>query len=425
MLAAQTTNTEGWSIGLIVAYFLVLLLTRWLFVARPQQRASEAMLDGLEAEILALPGPAKGALDAIGRARQLRNDQPNALLRMLSWSGARDIAIWRLGHDAQRLAIAGMSFEQVVARLARARAEVGELPASSQDYWSVALRTTWTPAQDATARATLNELLVELFDARDVKFANLATAQTRVVWIASVGLVLILLLTQHEYDAVFAAGATGAVVARMRSALQQRDVASDYGLSWSSLALTPVAGALSAWVGLFFVSLLQDLEILNLKEQLGTVGADDIRNPKAPLLGLAILFGFAERLLNRVGDELQESVATNRSVVPPSPAAGALVAPPAEPPAAPAAPAVEEDEEVDEAEHYGEESPVTGLSLGDVEGVEDAPPIDEEDEGEDAEGEDAEGEDEAPDVSLGEVEAAMAAPELAEEEDDDEGGEPR
>lgn len=437
MLATQTTNTEWWSIGLIVAYFVVLLLTRWLFVARPQQRASEAMLDGLEAEIHALPGPAEGALDAIGRARELRSDQPNWFLRMLSWSGARDIAIWRLGHDAQRLAIAGMSFEQVSARLARARSEVGELPAASQAYWSVALRTAWTPAQDAAARATLNEFLVELFDARDVKFANLATAQTRVVWIASVGLVLILVLTQHEYDVVFAAGAAGAVVARMRSALQQRDVASDYGLSWSSLALTPVAGALSAWVGLFFVSLLQDLEILNLKEQLGTIGADDIRNPKAPLLGLAILFGFAERLLNRVSDELQESVATTRAAPPMVPAAAGAV--PAPEPPAPADGASDDagaDEEVDEAEHYGEESPVTGLSLGDVEGVEDAPALEEDDaeEGEDAdapEGEDVpdgeadgEGGDGAPGVSLSDVEAAIDAPELTEEDDDDQDGGP-
>lgn len=454
MLAAQTTNTEWWSIGLIAAYFVVLLLTRWLFVARPQARASEAMLDGLEAEILALPGPAEGALDAIGRARELLSERPNAFAQVLSWSGARDISVGRLAHSAQRLAIAGMSFEQVNARLARGRSEVTELPEGSQAYWTVALRTTFEPAQDAQARATLNEFLVELFDARDVKFANLATAQTRVVWIASVGLVLILLLTQHEYDAVFAAGAAGAVVSRMRSALQQRDVASDYGLSWSSLALTPVAGALSAWVGLFFIATLQDFDILSTK-QLHLVTADDIRNPGASLVGLAILFGFAERLLNRISDELQDSVTTGKSPASASPA-GALVGGPAEP--APVAPApalaagedVEADgEEVDESEHYGEQSPVTGLSLGDVEGVEDAPAIDDDAEEEAADAEatavdedEAEAEEpaaeepaaddeaerhddaQAPGVVVEDIDAAIAGPALA-EGDDDEGEDPR
>src|ERR1700712_2569248 len=312
MLAFLTLSTRGWAIVLIVAYFVVLLLTRWLFVARPQERATEAMLSGLDADLQALTGDVAAARTAVAHASDLRGEQPNWLARLLSWSGARGIAIWRLGHDAQRLSISGMSYPQLSARLQRARGEVSELPTASQAYWSVALRTQWTPEQDEDARAALNEFLVELYDARDVKFANLATAQTRVTWISAVGLVLILILTQHQDDSVFVAGAVGAVLFRMRTALQQRDVATDYGLSWSSLALTPIAGALSAWVGLFFLAALQELHVVDLKALVGDIGADDVRNPRSALLGIAILFGFAERLLNRVSDDLQATVATKQ-----------------------------------------------------------------------------------------------------------------
>jgi hypothetical protein len=392
MIATQTTNTEVWAIALIVTYFVVLLVTRWLFVARPQQRASEALLDGLEAELAALPGPTDAARLAIARARAMREGEPRGLWRILSWSGARDIAIWRLGHDAQRLSVSGMTFAQVNARLQRARGEVAELPTQSQAYWSVSLRTQWTAGQDADARAALNEFLVELFDARDVKFANLATAQTRVVWIASVGLVVILVLTQHQYDDIFVARAAGAVLARMRTTLQQRDVATDYGLSWSSLALTPVAGALSAWVGLFFVALLQQLDVINLQSLVGTISADDIRNPRAALLGLAILFGFAERLLNRVSDELQDSVTTKQPTAqdvsdaamtaagsPAMSGDGGLYAGNGQMPAlAGATVTAAVDGQIDETAHYGEESPVADVSVADIDQAASDPALDEE-----------------------------------------------
>jgi len=77
-------------------------------------------------------------------------------------------------------------------------------------------------------------------------------------------------------------------------------VPSDYGVSWSLLFLTPVSAALSAWAGLFLLSTLQHLEVINLERIFDASNAALIKNPSDAVTGLAILFGFSERFLERI-----------------------------------------------------------------------------------------------------------------------------
>jgi hypothetical protein len=161
---------------------------------------------------------------------------------------------------------------------------------------------------EAVAQAIVRNLLNELYNARDTKFTNLATQQNKVTWMVFTGLAIMAALVSMGYDALLLAGAVGGVLSRLQRELQRRDVPSDYGLSWSVLFLSPVSGALSAWAGILLLQSLQRFNVVDLAALLpdGT----DLTNPSGAILGVAILFGLSERVLDRIVRQAEDDIAS-------------------------------------------------------------------------------------------------------------------
>src|SRR5690242_15722073 len=85
----------------------------------------------------------------------------------------------------------------------------------------------------------------------------------------------------------------------MTRSLDRKDVPTDYGASWTYLFLSPVAGALGAWAGILVSEILQSAQVL------GSTFSATWENPMDPkTLGIALVFGFSERLLDGVLDKL-------------------------------------------------------------------------------------------------------------------------
>jgi hypothetical protein len=112
---------------------------------------------------------------------------------------------------------------------------------------------------------------------------------------------------QPGYEEVLLAGAVGGILSRLQRELQRRDVPTDYGLSWSVLFLSPVSGALSAWAGVLLLQTLQVFDVVNLEKLLppGT----SLTEPRGAVLGVAILFGISERLLDRLVRQTEDEIA--------------------------------------------------------------------------------------------------------------------
>ena len=140
-------------------------------------------------------------------------------------------------------------------------------------------------------------------------------------------------LISMGYEVLLLAGAVGGVLSRLQRELVRRDVPSDYGLSWSVLFLSPVSGALSAWAGVLLLQTLQRFNVIDLAQLLPD--NTDLTNPSGAILGVAILFGLSERLLDRIVRQAEDEIATKPQV-------DKRVEPTVEPPRQPApAPAAE------------------------------------------------------------------------------------
>ena len=325
-------------ICIIGGYWLVLIVTRWMFIARPNRRFTLARID--DAQFHLEPGDAPPSLldearaiatgdYMLGEPEWLRHrrghEEPESgttrikrlferLSAPLIWNGSRDLVAWDLVHRVEAEAASTLSGPALVARLMKAQSQLDDLPERKRVYWSLVLNDLLRGCpqgklrDEEVAQAILHSLLTELYDARDTKFTNLATQQNKVTWMVFTGLAIMAALVSQGYQDLLMAGAVGGILSRLQRELQRRDVPSDYGLSWSVLFLSPVSGALSAWAGVLLMQSLQKLNVIDLSTLLPADA--DLTNPSGAILGIAILFGFSERLLDRIVRQATEEIGT-------------------------------------------------------------------------------------------------------------------
>jgi hypothetical protein len=344
------TGSQFIGICIIGGYWLTLIFTRWMFIARPNRRFTLARVDDAQYHLEAVDVAGPTLLDEaraiatgdymLGEPDWLRHrrglpdpEQPvvrrarviaERLSAPLIWNGSRDLVAWDLVHRVEAEAGGRLTGHDLMARLMKAQSQLDDLPARKRVYWSRVLHDLLEgcPAgglkDEAMARAILYNLLTELYDARDTKFTNLATQQNKVTWIVFVGLALMAALVSKGYEDLLLAGAVGGVLSRLQRELKRRDVPSDYGLSWSVMFLSPVSGALSAWAGLLMLQALQTLHVVDLAGLLPDNA--DLTHPLGAVLGVAVAFGFSERLLDKIvrqaTDEIAVKPATAKAAVP-------------------------------------------------------------------------------------------------------------
>lgn len=340
---------QAWTLGVIVlgAYLALVLLARWLYIARTNIIWNDAQSDAMtkrlrqKASHWSRQDTAKSASKALIELLRTIDPTPaggpTGIRNVLGWNGTDQIDKWVLIHEAERLTLPLFSQEELLARLERALGQLAELAPDRRKRWEDVSRTLLTGcAHESDAQfhrrlqAHLDELLGEVYEASNGKAAQLSSLYNRATWLVLAALLPLLVLVVLGYGVLLVAGAIGGIVSRMQRLVFSRNVAITYGSSWAPLFCAPVLGALAAWGGLMLIALLKAVGVLQLGE-LPTEAAD-LRSPTAAVLGLAIVLGLSERFLSQLEKQAQTMISSNGQrqspQVPPVPAPGER--PPAE-----------------------------------------------------------------------------------------------
>jgi hypothetical protein len=287
-----------------------MIVVRWHRIALPTRELLRAQIHSLEKELDLLSQPKDGAktLDPI---RELLN---NALALIDStrqadrffWSRGQELTGWGYVHEVEIKMARFRDRASVVAHLERAEQQLR----AANDVSSLALASSIHEALTAvqTPDVRLQELLASAlgvnYDRVDNSFADLVSWQNKTSWLVVCGLSLVVALSAAfpDQSILFLLGAAGGLISRLSRSLERKDVPTDYGASWTTLFLSPVAGALGAWAGTLLAGLAFDLKVL------GTGFTVDWTHPTATsTLAIALLFGFSERLLDGVLDKLEQA----------------------------------------------------------------------------------------------------------------------
>jgi hypothetical protein len=308
----------GWGLVLLGAYLLLVIMARWIYIARSnvvwtdaQAAAITWRLSMLEAHGGAGNGQApclQPLLDDIrpkNNSTGRENGFKSQLGDVFGWNGSRQIAQWVAMHEAERLALPALGHEQLVARLERARGQLAELPQPRREAWDYVICTLLArkdePDREQLDRdycAYLDEVLGEIYEASNGNAIQLSGLYNRATWIILVSLLPLAVLAGFGFGMLLVAGAIGGLVSRMHRLVFSTRIPVTYGSSWGPLFCAPVLGALAAWAGLVLISLLQKAGVLHLAALQTSLA--DLRAPTAAVLGVAILLGISERFLLRL-----------------------------------------------------------------------------------------------------------------------------
>lgn len=297
-------------VRLLPLIFLVSIwLIRWNNIAKPSRLGVIAQLSDLEGQF----PPGSRYAEALGAAlAQLR--QKVAVLDWLFWSRGQEIAGWNLAHKAELALLedpAHTSLDKINARLATAEQRLSEVDKSAarslSHRVSVELDCDSAKVSEPARRQLLIEASAYLFDEGDTGFAALTSWQNKSFWLTLVGIALISAICFTEgHASLFLAGAVGGFLSRLTRELKRADVATDYGASWSTLFLSPVAGAISGWFGVALVMLMTDPTVGVLGGPLKVINWDSAN--VAATLAAAFVLGFSERLFDRIVAQLDSAI---------------------------------------------------------------------------------------------------------------------
>jgi hypothetical protein len=312
----------GWGLVLLGAYLLLVIMARWIYIARTNVVWTDAQAGAITSRLSMLDGrggtgngqaPAttlglQPLLEAIKPKNNSTSQKKNLKIQLsevFGWNGSRQIAQWVLMHEAERLALPALGHEQLVARLERARGQLAELPQPRREAWEYVICTLLTRKDerdreqlDRDYRAYLDEVLGEIYEASNGNAIQLSGLYNRATWIIIVSLLPLAVLAGFGFGMLLVAGAIGGLVSRMQRLVFSTRIPVTYGSSWAPLFCAPVLGALAAWAGLVLISLLQKAGVLQLAALHTSLA--DLRAPTAAVLGIAILLGISERFLLRL-----------------------------------------------------------------------------------------------------------------------------
>jgi hypothetical protein len=319
----------GWGLVLLGIYVLLVVLARWIYIARPNVVWTGAQA-GAMTKRLSIPRRGKGGLpdDAEASATQAalqcliqeidKHNPGKDSSGVVGWNGSHQIAQWVLMHEAERLALPELDHAQLVARLERALGQLGELSQPRREAWEDVIRCLLAAEDgadnerlDHTYRAYLDEILGEIYEASNGNAIQLAGLYNRATWVILVALLPLGVLAGFGYGLLLVAGAIGGLVSRMQRLVFSTRIPITYGSSWAPLFCAPVLGALAAWAGLVLVSLLQGSGVLQLTAL--HTSLKDLQAPSAALLGIAILLGLSERFLLRLEKQAEAVIDPNRA----------------------------------------------------------------------------------------------------------------
>lgn len=321
---------------LCLLYWLAVVMIRWNRIARPTREFLKAEIGSLQSELETAANGKQGddqfraesIKGLIATARNLIDNPADPWFRraanVLFWSRGQEMTGWGYVYEAQIQMVPLLSPQTVVARLESNEQQLrvaGDAPSIAMaNAIHTQLTAVGADVDPDRRKALLAEALDANFDRDENEFAGLVSWQNKASWLVGCGLVLILMLTGviHHHSILFLVGATGGLLSRLSRSLDRKDVPTDYGASWTTLFLSPVAGALGAWAGILVSGLAVQLNVLG-----SVFNVDWSTAPCEPTtLGIALVFGFSERLLDGVFDNLVAKSGVAQSTTSSQPTAG-------------------------------------------------------------------------------------------------------
>ena len=307
----------GWGLVLLSAYVLLVILARWIYISRTNtvwtKAQAKAIAERMSLQVKRAPtSDCKAAVTPASVQALVKVIENQATCdkrtRIVGWNGSRQIAQWVLMHEVERLLLPALSHEQLVARLERARGQLGELPEARREAWETVIYRLLADKtrSDCEYQAYLDEVLGEIYEASNGTAIQLAGLYNRATWIILVALLPLAVLIGFGYGLLLVAGAIGGLVSRMQRLVFTNHIPITYGSSWGPLFCAPILGALAAWAGLVLISLLQAAGVLQLTDLHTTL--HDLKVPTAAVLGIAILLGASERFLLRLEKQAEAVV---------------------------------------------------------------------------------------------------------------------
>lgn len=308
-----------------LVYISLMIVARWFLIADPTRRFLLARLDESEAwlgtfdtskaETKACIEAAKGLL-AKARAQVLSH----SVMYYAIWSGSRELAAWKMVHSIECILALHWPDAQISARLTTAREDLLRVDAGDAKSLAQAID---AALKDATttpeARKCLLQRALEIvYDEADNRFAALSNWDNKTMWLVHVAtLAIVVAAAALGHPAYLLVGALGGAFSRMSRVRKDGadNTPTDYGASWTSLFLSPLAGALAGWAGIFTLQAAVKLGILGAAIAVDWNGYD--RGYIS--LGCAFAFGFSERLVDRLVGEIERKASPPDPPPPPPP----------------------------------------------------------------------------------------------------------
>jgi hypothetical protein len=230
---------------------------------------------------------------------------------------------WRYVHGVEDDHIPLLPADAIAAQLETARTRLASIPGAEAKGIVARIDAMLKPApadptkpppagadEKEKARLKRARLLQEAQTFRhnynDTNYENLAGILGKAVWLTWVALALVVALgVIFDRETFFLLGAAGALISRLSRVLERKPNADDYGAEWSTLLLAPAAGALAGWIGVALLVALAGDPFNVVTDSLAKPWDDAL----APLgLAVAFVFGFSERLFNRLLGTAQATI---------------------------------------------------------------------------------------------------------------------
>jgi hypothetical protein len=305
----EDTSVHPAILALPLVFLISIWLIRWNNIAKPSRLGVIAQLRELQGRF----PPGSWFADSLGTA-QHELQRKGLVLDWLFWSRGQEFAGWNLVHKAELALLedpAQTSLDKINARLASAEQRLAELDrgAARSLGQRVAAALEADPAKmgEQARRQLLIEATSYIYESGDSGFAAMTSWQNKSFWLTMVGVALIWTVGVTERHAsLFLAGAVGGFLSRLTRELKRADVPNDYGASWSTLFLSPVAGAISGWFGVALIMLMTDPIVGVLGGPLKVINWDS--SNIAATLAAAFVLGFSERMFDRIVAHLETAV---------------------------------------------------------------------------------------------------------------------
>jgi hypothetical protein len=308
-LVEEDTSVHKAILFLPLVFLVSIWLIRWNNIAKPSRLGVITQLRDVHGQFPA----GSRYTDALGDAL-LELQRKVAVLDWLFWSRGQEIASLNLVHRAELALLedpSQTSLDKINARLPSVEQRLAELDKSAARSLARRVAAELESDRSKISEPARRQLLIEatgyLYESGDTDFAALTGWQNKSFWLTLVGIALIWAVGLAEgHASLFLAGAVGGFLSRLTRELKRADVATDYGASWSTLFLSPVAGAISGWFGVALVMLMTDPTVGVLGGPLKVINWDSAN--VAATLAAAFIFGFSERLFDRIVAQLDTAI---------------------------------------------------------------------------------------------------------------------